>query len=52
MKAREAYEVIHPEDVGVDSMELVLTARSGRHALKNALEKIGFQSFTDEEFER
>ncbi len=52
LKAREAYEVIHPEDVGVDSMELVLTARSGRHALKNALEKIGFQSFTDEEFEK
>jgi 2-isopropylmalate synthase len=52
LKSREAYEVIHPEDVGVDSMELVLTARSGRHALKNALEKIGFQSFTDEEFEK
>ncbi|MDP4146844.1 MAG: 2-isopropylmalate synthase [Bacillota bacterium] len=52
LKSRDAYEVIHPEDVGVDSMELVLTARSGRHALKNALEKVGFGKFSEEEFEK
>lgn len=51
LKSRDAYEVIHPEDVGVESMEIILTARSGRHAVKNALSQIGFENFNDEEFE-
>jgi 2-isopropylmalate synthase len=51
LKSRDAYEVIHPEDVGVEDMEIVLTARSGRHAVKNALSQVGFSDFTDEEFE-
>ncbi|HBN84202.1 MAG TPA: 2-isopropylmalate synthase [Clostridiales bacterium] len=50
LKSRDVYEIIRPEDVGVEEMELVLTARSGRHALKDALEKMGFDSFTDETF--
>lgn len=29
LKSREAYEIIRPEDVGVEEMELILTARSG-----------------------
>lgn len=33
-------------------MELVLTARSGRHAVKNALQKLAFNDFTEEEFEQ
>jgi 2-isopropylmalate synthase len=52
LKSRDAYEVIHPEDVGVDNMEMVLTARSGRHAVKDALLKIGFQEFLPEDFEK
>lgn len=51
LKARDAYEIVHPEDVGLDDMELVLTARSGRHAVKNALSKLGFKDFAEEEFE-
>lgn len=51
LKSRDAYEIVHPEDVGLDDMELVLTARSGRHAVKNALQKLGFKEFTEEEFE-
>lgn len=42
LKNRDNYEVINPEDVGVDRSEIVLTARSGRHALKYRLEGIGF----------
>src|SRR5690625_160727 len=42
LKSRDAYEIIDPEDVGLDDMELVLTARSGRHAVKDALRKLGF----------
>ena len=51
LKSRDAYEIVHPEDVGLDDMELVLTARSGRHAVKNSLQKLGFKDFAEEEFE-
>ncbi|RST60263.1 2-isopropylmalate synthase [Siminovitchia terrae] len=51
LKSRDAYEIISPLEVGLDDMELVLTARSGRHAVKNALNKLGFNEFTDIQFE-
>lgn len=51
LKSRDAYEVIHPEDVGVGEMELVLTARSGRHAVRNALAEIGYQTIAEDDFE-
>jgi 2-isopropylmalate synthase len=40
LKSRDAYEVVRPEDVGVENMELILTARSGRHAFKDAISKL------------
>lgn len=42
LKNRETYEIINPMDVGVDTSKIVLTARSGRAALKHRLETIGF----------
>lgn len=36
------YEIMNPHDVGVDKSDIVLTARSGRHALKHRLELLGF----------
>jgi len=42
LKMRENYEIIKPEDVGFPSATIVLTARSGRHALKFHLERLGF----------
>ena len=36
------YEIMNPHDVGVDKSMIVLTARSGRHALKHRLELLGF----------
>jgi 2-isopropylmalate synthase len=41
LKNRENYEIIKPEDVGIPSASIVLTARSGRHALKFHLERLG-----------
>ncbi len=38
LKNRESYEIIDPTDVGVDENSIVLTARSGRAALKHRLE--------------
>lgn len=41
LKNRESYEIIDPKDVGVDENSIVLTARSGRAALKHRLEILG-----------
>jgi len=41
LKMRENYEIIDPKDVGVDESSIVLTARSGRAALKHRLEILG-----------
>ena len=43
LKNRENYEIIRPEDVGFPSATIVLTARSGRHALKFHLERLGYK---------
>ncbi|WP_280157508.1 2-isopropylmalate synthase [Priestia aryabhattai] len=51
LKARDAYEIISPTEIGLDDMELVLTTRSGRHAVKNALESLGFNKMTNIQFE-
>ncbi|MDB5141306.1 MAG: 2-isopropylmalate synthase [Mucilaginibacter sp.] len=43
LKMRENYEIIKPEDVGFPNATIVLTARSGRHALKFHLERLGYK---------
>lgn len=42
LKNRETYEIIDPKDVGLEDSAIVLTARSGRAALKHRLELLGF----------
>ncbi|MVZ66028.1 2-isopropylmalate synthase [Sphingobacterium sp. DK4209] len=42
LKHRENYEIIRPEDVGLLEADIILTARSGRHALKHHLERLGY----------
>lgn len=51
LKSRDAYEIIDPTEVGLDDMELILTARSGRHAVKDTLNKLGFVELSETEFE-
>lgn len=48
LKHAENYEIIAPQDVGVDKSDIVLTARSGRHAIKHRLELLGFELSKDE----
>lgn len=48
LKNRENYEVIDPVIVGAQPSSIVLTARSGKHALLHRLEKLGF-TFEKEE---
>lgn len=52
LKDKQVYEIMSPEEVGADSMELILTARSGRHAFKSTVEKLGFETGDDAEFEQ
>jgi len=52
LKSRQVYEIINPQDVGIEDMELVLTARSGRHAVKNTIQGMGFSDLSDADFEQ
>ncbi len=48
LKERTTYEIIDPKSVGVPEGKLVLGKHSGRHALKNRLEDLGFQMTSEE----
>ncbi len=43
LKNVQTYEIIDPKDVGIDDNAIVLTARSGRAALKNRLSLLGVE---------
>lgn len=43
LKHRENYEIMDPTDVGINESAILLTARSGRAALKHRLELMGFE---------
>src|SRR5690606_2626187 len=43
LKNNLTYEIMNPHDVGVDKSDILLTARSGRHALKHRFELLGFK---------
>src|SRR3954454_2748035 len=42
LKERTTYEIMDPSDVGLESNSIVLGKHSGRHALRDALEQLGF----------
>jgi len=48
IKHRENYEIIDPADVGVSASTIVLTARSGRAALRHRLDNLGFKFDKDD----
>ena len=43
LKHAENYEIMNPADVGVNSSSIILTARSGRAAIKHRLELLGYK---------
>jgi len=43
LKNALTYEIINPEDVGAEGSKIILTARSGRHALAYRFQKLGYQ---------
>ena len=47
LKNVQTYEIIDPKDVGIDDSAIVLTARSGRAALKHRLHVLGVEMDQD-----
>ena len=47
LKNLSTYEIIDPKEVGIEDNSIVLTARSGRHALKSRLNLLGIKVDAD-----
>ena len=47
LKNVQTYEIINPHDVGIDDSSIVLTARSGRAALKSRLSSLGIKTTSE-----
>ncbi len=50
LKERTTYEIMRPEDIGIEGSDLVLGKHSGRHAFRDKLSKMGIK-LTDPEIE-
>ncbi len=48
LKYRQNYELIDPQEVGITSNQIILTARSGRAALDHHLKRLGYQKTKEE----
>lgn len=46
LKNRENYEIMTPQSIGLKDVQLNLTSRSGRAAVKHRMEEMGYQSRT------
>lgn len=51
LKERTTFELMNPEDYGWTQSEIVLTASSGRHALRHQLSELGYE-LSDEQLNR
>ena len=51
LKNRNNYEIFSPAEVGADGTQIVLTARSGRHAVRHRLSELGYE-VTQQELDR
>lgn len=51
LKERRTYEIMRPEDVGFQRTELVLGKHSGRHALRQRIQELGFH-LNEEQLQR
>ena len=51
LKHRETYEIMRPEDVGILKTDLVLGKHSGKHALRDRTNTLGYH-LTDEQLQR
>ncbi|GAB4593193.1 2-isopropylmalate synthase [Edwardsiella tarda] len=52
LKNRENYEIMTPESIGLPQIQLNLTSRSGRAAVKHRMEEMGYREGHDFDLER
>ncbi|HEX8948239.1 MAG TPA: 2-isopropylmalate synthase [Dissulfurispiraceae bacterium] len=48
LKEKMTYEIIKPDDIGLNRTELVLGKHSGRHAFKTRLQELGYELSAEE----
>ena len=48
LKKKDTYEIMNPQDIGLDCSELVLGKHSGRNALSDRVRKLGYQLSPEE----
>ncbi|MBI5213060.1 MAG: 2-isopropylmalate synthase [Nitrospirae bacterium] len=48
LKEKMTYEIMRPEDIGLQKTELVLGKHSGRHAFKDRLQELGYELSAEE----
>jgi len=51
LKNKQTYEIMKPEDVGVNKTKIVLGRHSGRHGLKSRLDELGYK-LTEQELQK
>lgn len=51
LKERTTFEIMRPENVGISESKIILTSRSGRHALNHKLKQLGYY-LKDKELEK
>ena len=51
LKNRETYEIMTPQSIGRTSSDLVIGKHSGRNAVRNKLDALGYASLEEEQFE-
>lgn len=52
LKERTTYEIMNPCDIGLSSGSLILGKHSGRHAIKDRIQTMGYDGLSDEELNR
>lgn len=48
LKSKDVYEIMEPEEIGAPPMDIVLTARSGKHAFMHIAKKLGYEIASEE----
>jgi len=48
LKQRNTFEIIRPQKIGMEQSQIVLTSRSGRHAVKHRLAELGYELSQEE----
>ncbi|MCG6551320.1 MAG: 2-isopropylmalate synthase [Candidatus Magnetominusculus sp. LBB02] len=52
LKERSTYEILNPEEIGISKSKLILGKHSGRHAFKDRLSTLGYQSLNEDEINK